>query len=125
MTGDQPTLEQVYRVLLVDDEELLCRAVARLMLGEPRFVFRTTTSARGASRVFAEEGPFDVLLVDLQLADGKGVALAETLRGMQPGLRVVFMSGDIPEGLAANDLALDKPFERGQLVQILETALGL
>jgi DNA-binding NtrC family response regulator len=124
MTGDQPTLERVYRVLLVDDEELLCRAVTRLMSAERRFAFRSATSARRGSQVFADEGPFDVLLVDLQLADGKGLTLAETLQGMQPGLKVVFMSGDIPQDFAGNGLALDKPFDRDQLVQILETALG-
>lgn len=125
MTGDQPTPDRVYRVLLVDDEDLLCRAVTRLMSAERRFAFRAVTSAREAPRVFADEGPFDVLLTDLQLSDGKGVGLAEALRRQRPGLPVVFMSGDIPEGFAGQGLALDKPFDRDELVRVLEDALDL
>lgn len=125
MTGDQPTTERVYRVLLVDDEVLLCRAITRLMATERRFAFRAVTSATQAPRVFADEGPFDVLLVDLQFPDGKGVEVAAALQNLQPGLAVVFMSGDIPEGFTGQGLALDKPFDRDQLIEVLERALWL
>jgi DNA-binding NtrC family response regulator len=124
MTEDRPPIERVYRVLLVDDEELLCRAVVRLMSTERSFAFRTVTSARQAPKVFAAEGPFDILLTDLHFPDGEGVALAGTLQRLNPGLKVIFMSGDIPDGVTGHDLALGKPFERDDLVQILKKALG-
>jgi len=125
MTGDSLEPERVYRVLLVDDEDLLCRAITRLMSTERRFTFRTVTSARQAPRVFSDEGPFDVLLTDLQFPDGEGVELAAALRRRQPDLPVVFMSGDIPEGFTGQGLALDKPFDRDGLIEVLERALWL
>lgn len=120
-------VERVYRVLLVDDETLLCRAIQRLMAGDRRFEFRAVANPTQARQVFAESGPFDVLLTDLRFpgADDAGEELAGALSGIDPDLKVVFMSGDIPEGFAGRGLALDKPFERDDLIQVLERALGL
>jgi DNA-binding NtrC family response regulator len=117
--------ERIYRILLVDDERLLCRAISRIMSNQKLFEFRALVSAQEAPQVFVDEGPFDVLLTDLHFPDGKGVALAEALQRLQPSLKVIFMSGDIPAGFAGQCLTLQKPFERGGLIRILEKALGL
>lgn len=122
-----PTVDRVFRVLLVDDEALLCRAILRLMRGDRRFEFHAVTNSRQALEAFVEEGPFDLLLTDLRFpeADDGGEVLAGTLSRIEPKLKVVFMSGDIPESFAGRGLALDKPFDYVDLIRVLESALGL
>lgn len=127
MTAGRTIDVRLYKVLLVDDEVLLCRAILRLMRDDSRFEFHVVTSPRHAAQMFADHGPFDVLLTDLRFphAEDGGEQLASALSQASPDLKVVFMSGDIPDSFAGRGLALDKPFERDELVHILEAALGL
>lgn len=113
-----------FRILLVDDESIICRTLERLLKGQARFEVRTASTYEGALQVFASEGPFDLLLTDLGLKTRQdGVELAQQLLASKPDLRVVFMSGDVPPEFAATYRSIEKPFDRGKLVEILEEAL--
>lgn len=118
-----PPEQAKIRVLLVDDEELICRTLERLLRQGDRFEVYTALSYAVARRVFDDKGPFDVLLTDLRLPDISGVELAERFLAKQPSLKVVFMSGDIPPNFKGRGHAIAKPFDRAELVNVLEVAL--
>jgi len=118
-----PAGESRVRVLLVDDEDLICRTLQRLLKPSPRFEVHTATNYIDALATFRERGPFEVLVTDLRLHDISGVELAERLRARNPELRVVFMSGDVPRGLPAFAVTIEKPFDRDELVHTLEAVL--
>lgn len=66
-----------------------------------------------------ETGAFRAALVDIELPDGDGVALAGGLRRSHPGMRLIVMSGN-PEQLerargAGFSPLLAKPFTGGEL----------
>ncbi len=115
---------EMARILLVDDEELVCRSLQRLLRNQTRFEIRTAFHGREAERVFEREGPFDLLLTDLTLQSPRdGAELARRLVARKPDLRVVFMSGDVPLGFVSPYAMLQKPFDRDGLVSALDAAL--
>ncbi len=73
----------------------------------------------------------DVLLTDIVMPGSlQGPALAERLRRLMPGLRVIFMSGYPNESTAhgeridLQDISLMKPISRRDLTRALCAALG-
>jgi CheY-like chemotaxis protein len=79
------------RVLIVEDEFLICEWVAEA-LGERGFAVHTVSNARDALRHLAS-APVDVLFTDINLPGGMdGAALARRARDMMPELGVVYAS---------------------------------
>ena len=79
------------KLLLVDDDESFCAALARAMerRGYDVFVAHDTASALGAMDGF---GP-DYALVDLRLGDASGLPLVEHLAQADPDMRIVVLTG--------------------------------
>lgn len=116
-------ISQVLRVLVVDDEPLIGRAVARC-LGRQHQV-RWVASGREALQFLATE-PFDVVFLDVMMPDMTGVEVyqrvSQTLPDMVP--RIVFLTGgaftaDAREFLeAVPNPQLGKPFDSQQIRQV-------
>ena len=69
------------RVLVVEDEPRVARAHAKYVARVPGFeVVGTVHTASEALRHLAERRPVDLLLLDLNLPDGHGLALLQRLR---------------------------------------------
>lgn len=79
------------KVLLVDDDAPLRRNLVRAM---ERFGYEIATAGglREAYDVAAQFEP-EFAVVDLNLADGHGMELVETLQQLRPGIRVVVVTG--------------------------------
>lgn len=122
MSAEEPPLVRA-RVLLVDDEALICRTIERLLKRHGKFEVRSVSDCKTATYVFRTEGPFDILLTDLRLQGMSGIELAQRLRSIKPDVKVIFMSGDITREVAASHLTIEKPFDRDTLIAILEAAL--
>jgi two-component system response regulator RegA len=79
------------RVLVVDDEAPLRRNLVRVLEREG-FVVATAASLKEAYDVAAEVLP-DCAVLDLNLEDGHGLELLQTLKDLRPGCRVVVLTG--------------------------------
>jgi len=79
------------RVLVVEDEEPICRLLATVLttLGHHPRVVQTATEGL---RVFAAE-PFDLVLTDMGLPDLSGEEVARTVAERSPGTPVVLLTG--------------------------------
>ena len=75
--------------LLVDDCALLVSSLSRC-LGRAGYVVITASTASSAE---AKAGPFDCAIVDIELGDDDGVALAERLMRAKKVRRIVFYTG--------------------------------
>jgi DNA-binding response OmpR family regulator len=77
------------RLMLVEDEPTLARALGRLLnrAGFEVWVAASCAEARGAA------GTFSIGVFDIDLPDGDGIDLAEHLRRTQIVRRAVFFSG--------------------------------
>jgi two-component system response regulator AtoC len=78
------------RVLLCDDEESLCRGLARLL--RPAFEVVTADGPGGLTRLNQET--FDVVVTDLRMPGVSGFDLLEAVRKRSPRTPVIVMSGN-------------------------------
>jgi DNA-binding NtrC family response regulator len=90
-------LGQSVRVLVVDDEPSICKAMT-MALDRAGFVASSVLSADAALAIVRAEH-IDVLLIDLRIPDGRGDVVFELAAALQPHLRhqSLFMTGDITE----------------------------
>ncbi len=113
-------------VLVVDDDAAL-RGLARDLL--VRQGYRVLESAGAQAAALAREQKLDLLLTDLILPGACGAELAQQLRRIQPGLRVLYASGYTRAALEARgQLPADaafvaKPFTADVLANALRTVL--
>lgn len=108
------------RVLVVDDEPMVARSVARILSGEHDVT--ALTSSREALRRAEAGERWDLVLCDLMMPELSGMELSRRLAGAAPELagRMVFLTGGAftPESqafLAAGRTWLEKPIDPGLL----------
>ncbi len=109
------------RVLVVDDERTICRALT-LALGRAGYDVRATESAEQAQALLQQES-FDCLVVDLHIPDMRGDVLFEVAAALRPCLRTrtIFTTGDLSDRAdaligACNCPVLLKPFDLSELI---------
>jgi DNA-binding NarL/FixJ family response regulator len=83
---------QLIRVFLLDDHEVVRRGVADLLDPEPDIVVagEAATAAEALSRVPAARP--DVAVLDVRLPDGDGVTVCRELRSQLPDLRCIMLT---------------------------------
>jgi two-component system, NarL family, nitrate/nitrite response regulator NarL len=79
------------RSLLVDDSETFIASARRLLESQDVEIVGTATSGAEALELAAALSP-DLALVDVELGEEDGIALAEELRSRSPATRVVLIS---------------------------------
>jgi two-component system, NtrC family, response regulator HydG len=116
------------RVLVVDDDPVVLRALRRLLLGaEPGWEIDVASSGDAALSLLASRA-YDVVVTDLQMPRLDGVALLARLKAEQSALIRVIHSSHV-ESLApglADELAhavLAKPVKPDELVSVLAWAV--
>jgi DNA-binding NtrC family response regulator len=115
------------RLLLVDDDELLCQAVTDHLGGKGVEVRAVHRAAEALAACAAE--PFDVVVLDEKLPDGEGSELCGRLREASDGTRIVFATAypSFDHALRAVRAGahgyLCKPFELEELWLAVERCL--
>lgn len=109
-------------VLFVSHDVDLCAAAARALEGRG---FCVTTAAHGGHAVLAcvEQGAFEALIIEDELPEGPGAAIATRLRRHFPGLRVVRMCARADVG--GPGIAVVRPFTADDLVDALDAVQTL
>jgi len=97
-------------ILLVEDDPSI-RALARRVLSSYGYRVFDAETVRGAMRIDEREPIVHLVLSDLVMPDGNGVALANAIRERRPGVSVLYMSGYTDDDIArAGAGGLDAPF---------------
>ena len=113
------------QLLLVEDDPAIARSLEEFLRGEG-FAVRHAAGQREAEALLGP-GAFDLLLVDLSLADGSGFGVCAAAK--QYGLPVIFVtaSGDEGSVVAGLDMGADdyiaKPFRPRELVSRVRSVL--
>lgn len=108
------------RVLVVDDEPHLRRAVRRILRN---YDLEEAASGVEALQILATDASFDTILCDVMMADLSGVELYHRVRAVRPVLaeRFIFITGGAFDPATARALAslpnvvVKKPFSAGSL----------
>ena len=111
------------RVLLVEDEFLLCDMISEV-LAEHGFEVHAVANAKDALRHLTCGSPCDILLTDINLAGSiDGTALARLARALRPTLPVVYASGSYQRleevDAVAGAVFVPKPYNPEKLCEML------
>ena len=103
-------------ILLVEDEEIVRGLTTNILEGAGYSVIAAGGGAEAAKLCAGRNEPIDLLLTDVVMPRTSGKEVADQLTKMQPGLKVLFMSGYTDEAIVhhgvldANVEFIQKPF---------------
>lgn len=118
------------RILLVDDERMVLRALRRLVLSRhPDWEVLCARSATAALGLLSSHGPVDVMVTDLSMPDVDGITLLGIVKERYPEVVRIVHSAHIESFVPhlVGDLcheALAKPAGATELIGTLEIASG-
>jgi CheY-like chemotaxis protein len=111
------------RICVIDDNDLIRDALAFVLADAGHELVFAVNGASGLK--IAETTSLDAVVIDYDLPDMKGDAVAAAIRGGQPSLPIILASGWHPPKTNFNgavDLFLQKPFTPKALLQAVEQA---
>ena len=118
-------------MLVVDDEEMVRRLAARILLGEGYHVLEASGGEEAIRLLQRASQRIDVVVTDVAMPGIGGRQLGDTIFRCWPRVRVLFMSG-FPAHRIVDEGALDpaspflqKPFTRDQLTRKVKDVLAM
>ena len=120
-------LRKAVRILVVDDDAPV-RSMISATLESQGYLVHTAANCREALEKL-ERDPFDLVLTDIVIPDGDGIALMERIRGRHPQLPVIMVTAVHEISVAIDSLrrgAYDyvlKPFEREHFLNTVQRAI--
>ena len=123
-------MEQATKPLIyvVDDEPLLIE-LASAMLQPSGYRIKTFINAEQALEAFSNNKPFpDLIITDYAMHNLTGLDLIRECRKINPGQKILLVSGTVDETVYANsrykpDRFLAKPYQSKQLIGFVESLL--
>lgn len=113
------------RILLIEDEQIFARAVAR-RLERAGYTCRVEGTIKDAQLAFDDLAP-ELLLLDMRLPDGSGLDLLERLNGTVPVI-VMTAYGEVEDAVSAMKLSasdyLKKPIDLEELLLAVQKVLA-
>jgi CheY-like chemotaxis protein len=117
--------DRTLRILVIDDEEPVVRALARSLRGH---TVTCVTSGREAIELLRNDGPFDLVLCDVMMPDVTGADVYDAVRAENAGAaqRIVFVTGGAFTQNATEFLKsvpnrrIEKPFSRSSIEAIID-----
>jgi DNA-binding NtrC family response regulator len=113
-------------VVVVDEDATIRKACVEIVAAMG--FYPVAAESLGAARVLLSAQPVDLLLLDLKLPTGSGLAFLEEVRDRFPGVAVVVMTAFATVNSAVEAMRsgasdyLTKPFDMEQLTEVLERA---
>ena len=104
------------RILVVDDEELICLSI-QMLLNLDGHVVETCGSGEEALGMF-EQARFDLVFTDYSMSGMKGTQLATAIKDRADACPVVMITAYaqmLPPKLPSVDRIINKPFSRDEL----------
>jgi CheY-like chemotaxis protein len=113
------------KVLIVDDNEEIVFIVG-MLLEDEGFEIRTAMDGEEGFRVFLEFEP-DLIITDIQMPRENGIELMKHIRGFNPLVKNIYMSGDLrrfrplleEEREKYSVSLLEKPFSKDELMGLV------
>ena len=118
----------ISNVLVVDDDNAVCRIV-RWMLSKEPYQVQTGQSVADAFQAI-EKKPFDTYVLDYKLPDGTGLDVAERIRSKGSEAPIILISGYDASSVASSAEKfrifdfLQKPFSRETICNAVKKAIG-
>ena len=117
------------KLLLVEDEHLLRGLIAQFLRSEGYEIVEAADGSEGAE-FYAAQGPFDLVLLDLNLPILSGVEVCRSIKGRHPTQAVIICSAAILDSHVAALRAMDveqflsKPYHPLDLLDLIAAELS-
>jgi two-component system alkaline phosphatase synthesis response regulator PhoP len=121
------------RILVVDDEQIICRAFEK-ELGEYGYQVDSANDGHMAYEMVKEQ-EYDLIFIDLILPGIDGIQLCRQIKAVQEKVKMIFMTGNVQTDPIFKEMEfvdaggesyqLYKPFIDGELIEITRKVLGL
>ncbi len=107
--------KQITRLLVVEDEPLVAFDTEHFLNDAGFQIVATVDRVADAAAVLNDGAAIDLVLADVQLADGSGIDVARTAHRL--GIAVLFVTGNCPgEARAFAAGCLSKPYQQRDLL---------
>ncbi len=108
-----------WRLLVVDDEEMVRNVVSRLLAVRGHDVVAVESGSE-AVRVF-ESGDFDLIVTDQGMPEMTGRELAHNIRKLDPSIPILLLTGDTDIVVDSNEInhVLTKPFKIDEIESVI------
>jgi two-component system cell cycle sensor histidine kinase/response regulator CckA len=108
------------RVLVVDDEPVVRRLLARILRSRGYDVFETEDAQSALAFMSSANRQMDLVVTDIVMPTASGAGLAEQIKARWPAVKILFVSGfPTTDALPASEMSsiplLGKPFTPDQL----------
>lgn len=118
------------RILLVEDDPLIVSSLTELLAGEGYTVDTECTQSGAIARAEGADGrPYQLVLLDVSLAQGSGFAVCTAVKQARPELPVIFLTASDDEVSTVTGLTMGaddyiaKPFRPRELLARIAAAL--
>ncbi len=114
------------RVLVVDDEPIVCKSCEKVLAPEGYSVSTTQSGRDGIQKGYS--GVFDVVIVDLKMPDVDGMEVLASIKEKQPDVEVIVITGYSTVSTAVEAMKLGaidylpKPFTPDELCVVVSKA---
>jgi DNA-binding NtrC family response regulator len=115
------------RILVVDDEEIVCRSCERILTDAGHEVDCIMDSTGALKK--ASEGTYDIVILDIMMPRISGLDILRTIKEEHPDIDVIMVTGlsQIETAVLSMKLGafdyLSKPFDPDELVMVVDRAL--
>lgn len=119
------TNNNIYRILIVDDEPIICELLAEVLRAPSRSV--ETRDNGHAALEFLERNPVDLAFLDVRMPGMSGLELAQRIKEKSPRTHIVICTGYYTREICdrAQELQVDQVFEKplnfGELLQVADS----
>ncbi len=116
------------RILIVDDEPLMCESL-KLLLNTDGYDVQTTSQAQQTLELFSKDD-FDLVLLDVNLPEINGLQLIDHIKQYSPETFIIMMTGQASVDTTIASLRkgafdyLRKPFEHEKLLNTVNNAVN-
>jgi len=124
------TNETLARVMLVDDEENVIKAIRRELESTGRFEV-TGFSSPELALINAADHHYDLLLADYRMPWMHGLTFMGKFKALQPQAVAIIISGDADRALSHSEFneieipyLLRKPWKNDELIELVDRALA-
>ncbi|MDY0220995.1 MAG: response regulator [Desulfobacterium sp.] len=122
-------MAQPYRLLIVDDDEVILNSFKEFFTAQPWYDVKTATNGLDALKILKQyPNKIHGLITDLVMPNISGVGLISITRKMSPDTRIIAITGwgNHPGALASEadaDMVLNKPINLFEIERTMMTLL--
>ena len=115
------------KILVIDDDLLLLRMIARILVADGHEVLTASEGERGMT-LFREKNP-EMIITDIVMPKQEGLETILTLRRSDTPIKIIAMSGTDAEmldiaALIGADAVIEKPFRAQELLSRVRSLMA-